>query len=121
MANALTFGACHRLEAELCVAPLLPRFQGWHGQHEHAIPVGRIGQYAVHRLWQSDVTVVGAHRPLRDQGLWLLLARAAIGTAYGEPVAADGHGNILRLQPRERRSKDKAISGLMELHGDSLL
>src|SRR5918911_2450095 len=120
MANALTFGACDSLEPELRLAPLLPRFQCWHGQHENAITVGRIGQHTVNGLWQSDFTIVGSDRPLRDQDFWLLLARAAIFTTYGDPVATDDHGNILRLQPGHRRGKDKAIIGLMELYWHGL-
>src|SRR5262252_5051723 len=121
MTHALAFGACESFEPERAIARWLPWLQCWHRQYEHPIAVGRIGQYTVNSVWQGNITVVGSDRPLRDQDLWLLLARAAIFTAHGDPVAADNDGNILRLQPRHRRGKDEAIVSLMELYWNGLL
>jgi hypothetical protein len=52
-----------------------------------------------------------------------MLARAAVCTTDGHPVAADDHGNVLGFQPRHRRRQDKTIIGLMDLqwHGLWLL
>ena len=120
MAHALAFAAGLASSRNSVSPPGSPRCQGWHGEHEHAIPVGRIREYAVHRLWQAQFTVIGADRPLRDQTLGLPLARATIVPVDGDPIAVDGYGNILRLQPGHRRGKDKAFGGLMELHGYDL-
>jgi hypothetical protein len=120
MANALAPWPFDSLKPDLCIATLLSRFQCWHGQNQNAIAIGGVGQHAVYRLRQDDITVVWPNRPLRDQDFRLILARTAVFAANGHPVAADGYRNVLRLQPRHRRGQDKAISGLMELHWNAL-
>ncbi len=123
MANALSPCPFVSLEPELRIASLLPRVQHWHGQNQNTIPVGRIGQRAVHRLRQGDFTVIWADRPLRDEDFRLILARAAVCTTDGHPGATDDHGNVLGFQLRHRRGQDKTIIGLMDLqwHGLWLL
>jgi hypothetical protein len=64
MANVLTPRVFEGLEAELCLTPFGLKERLGHREDEHTVAVGSVGQFAIDGLWQDDLTVVRAYRPL---------------------------------------------------------
>ena len=52
----------------------LHRLHLGHDKDEDAVAVGRIGQGAIHRLREENLTIVGTDRPLRQHEITLMLA-----------------------------------------------
>jgi len=121
MAYTLAPSTCIRFELKFRHVFLHIWLQSWHGQNKHPVAVGRIGQPAADRLWQAEITVVRAHRPLRDDCFGLIVPGSTIVAADGDPVMMDAHRDILGLKPGHGGGQDQKPLRSMELHGNRLL